>query len=219
VPVALAYPIPFAPTRAFPSFFMGQPRFSLGQGYNRFTHTAMHSLLWSGMSAPRTNAWRKKLGLKPWRSYAEQRAYAKKLGTPSLYGFSAPVIPQPADWDELQHITGYWFLASRVTWQPAPELVQFLESGPPPVYAGYGSINVGDAEQKTRLIVRALVLSGQRGVLLTGWGGLTRLPAPPNILFMENVPHDWLFARMAAVMHHGRGFAGRRAEHHHALCG
>lgn len=203
VPVALAYPVPFAPTRAFPSFFMGLPRVSLGGRYNYFTHTAMHSLLWSGMSAPLTNAWRKKLGLKPWRSYAEQRAYAKKLRAPSLYGFSAHVIPHPKDWDELQHITGYWFLETPTTWQPAPELVQFLESGPPPVYAGYGSINVGDSEQKTRLIMRALELSGQRGVLLTGWGGLTRLPAPPNILFVENVPHNWLFPRMAAVMHHG----------------
>ncbi|MGQ0602924.1 MAG: glycosyltransferase [Anaerolineales bacterium] len=203
VPVALAYPVPFAPTRAFPSFFMGQPRFSFGPGYNRLTHTLMHRLLWSGMSAPLTNAWRKKLGLKPWRSYAEQRAYAKRLGTPSLYGFSAHVLPRPDDWDELQHITGYWFLESPSAWQPSPELLQFLENGPLPVYIGYGSINVGDSESKTRLILRALELSGQRGVVLTGWGGLKRLPAPPTIFFVDNVPHDWLFPRMAAVAHHG----------------
>ena len=50
---------------------------------------------------------------------------------------------------------------------------------------------------------RALELSGQRGVLLTGWGGITRLSAPPNVFFADNIPHAWLFPRMAAVVHHG----------------
>ncbi len=203
VPVALAYVIPFAPTRAFPSFFLGPLRFSLGAGYNHFTHTAMHGVLWSSMGGPTTNNWRKKLGLKPWRSYPEQRAYAQKLGVPSLYGFSPHVIPKPSDWDELQHITGYWFLDAPAGWQPAAELTRFLESGPPPIYFGFGSINLGDGEAKTRVVLRALELSGQRGIILTGWGGLGRVSAPPNVLFVDNVPHDWLFPRMAAVMHHG----------------
>jgi UDP:flavonoid glycosyltransferase YjiC (YdhE family) len=62
---------------------------------------------------------------------------------------------------------------------------------------------VGDGEEKTRLVLRALEISGQRGIVLTGWGGLARLAAPPGVLFVDNVPHDWLFPRMAAVMHHG----------------
>jgi UDP:flavonoid glycosyltransferase YjiC (YdhE family) len=201
--MALAYPVPFAPTRAFPSFFLGLPRFSLGAGYNRLTHALMHRLLWSGMSGPMTNTLRKKLGLPAWRSYAEQRAYARQLGTPSLYGFSEQVIPKPADWDELQYITGYWFLDTPADWQPTSELLRFLESGPPPVYLGFGSINLGNSENKTRLILQALELSKQRGVVLTGWGGLSRLSAPPNIFFVDDVPHDWLFPRMVAVMHHG----------------
>jgi UDP:flavonoid glycosyltransferase YjiC (YdhE family) len=71
------------------------------------------------------------------------------------------------------------------------------------VYLGFGSISLGSPEKKTRLILRALELSGQRGLVLTGWGGLARLPASPGILFVDDVPHDWLFPRMAAVMHHG----------------
>jgi UDP:flavonoid glycosyltransferase YjiC (YdhE family) len=202
IPAAFSYVIPFAPTRAFPSFFLGK-QFSLGAGYNYLTHTLMHGVLWSGMGGPMMNRWRKKLGLPPWRSYAEQRAYARRLGVPSLYGFSPHVIPKPADWDEHQHVTGYWLLDALPDWQPPADLSRFLESGPPPVYAGFGSINVGDSESKTRLVLRALELSGQRGVLLTGWGGLIRLPASSNVLFVDNVAHAWLFPRMAAVMHHG----------------
>jgi len=203
IPAAFSYVIPFAPTRAFPSFFLGPLHFSLGEGYNHFTHTLMHRVLWSGMGGPMTNQWRKKLSLKPWHSYGEQRTYARQLGIPALYGFSQHVVPKPADWDEHQHITGYWFLDASADWQPAPDLLRFLESGPPPIYMGFGSINVGDSDNKTRLILRALELSGQRGVLLTGWGGLTQLTAPPNVLFVDNVSHAWLFPRMAAVMHHG----------------
>jgi UDP:flavonoid glycosyltransferase YjiC (YdhE family) len=209
LPAAFSYVIPFAPTRAFPSFFLGPLRFSLGAGYNHLTHTLMHRVLWSGMGGPMTNQWRKKLGLQPWRSYGEQRAYAQPLGIPSLYGFSQHVIPRPADWDVLQHITGYWFLDPPADWQPPLDVLRFLESGPPPVYVGFGSINVGDSDSKTRLVLRALEMSGQRAVLLTGWGGLTQLTAPPNVLFVDNAPHAWLFPRMAAVMHHGgAGTAG-----------
>jgi sterol 3beta-glucosyltransferase len=202
IPVALAYLIPFAPTRAFPSFFLSF-RSSLGSGYNHLTHTLMHQVLWRSVGGPMTNGWRKRLGLRPWRSYAEMLNYGRSLGTPVLYGFSPSVLPKPPDWDEYQHIAGYWLLEAQPDWQPSPELLRFLESGPPPVYVGYGSINVGDPEDKTRLVLRALELSGQRGVLLTGWGGLTSLPASPKVLFVDNVPHAWLFPRMAAVVHHG----------------
>lgn len=203
LPAALAYPVPFEPTREFPSFFLGKARFSLGAGYNRLTHAVMHLILWKSMTGPMSNALRKKLGLPTLRSFAEERAYARQLGIPSLYGLSAHVIPKPADWDGFQHITGYWFLDAPADWESDPELGHFLESGPPPVYLGFGSINLGDSEDKTRLVLRALELSGQRGVVLTGWGGLTRLPAPPHVFFVDEVPHSWLFPRMAAVIHHG----------------
>lgn len=202
MPAVFASPLPFAPTRAFPSFFLAL-RGSLGGGYNALTHTLMHRVMWSAMGAPVTNRLRKKLGLRPWRSYAELLASGRRLGTPWLYGFSAHVIPKPADWAEDQHITGYWFLDSPPGWRPPADLVRFLDSGPPPVYVGFGSMSHEDPARQTRLALRALELSGQRGVLLTGWGGITRHAAPTNVFFSDNVPHAWLFPRMAAVIHHG----------------
>ena len=205
IPAAFASPVPFAPTRAFPSFFLGPLRFSLGAGYNTLTHALMHRLLWTGMGGPMTNPLRKKLGLRAWRSYGELLAHGRSLGTPMLYGFSAHVLPKPADWDEYQRITGYWFLEAQPDWSPhaAMDLLRFLDSGPPPVYVGFGSMSQGNPEHQTRLTLRALELSGQRGVLATGWGGIARHAAPPNVLYVDDVPHAWLFPRMAAVIHHG----------------
>jgi sterol 3beta-glucosyltransferase len=82
-------------------------------------------------------------------------------------------------------------------------LLNFLDSGPPPIYIGFGSMSDDDPARTTRLVLRALELSGQRGLLLTGWGGLAADATSAQLFFVDNVPHAWLFPRMAAVVHHG----------------
>jgi len=73
------------------------------------------------------------------------------------------------------------------------------------VYVGFGSI--GDpalAVQTTELVIEALRRSGQRGILATGWSGMSKIDNLPEELFiLESAPHSWLFPRMAAVVHHG----------------
>jgi UDP:flavonoid glycosyltransferase YjiC (YdhE family) len=122
---------------------------------------------------------------------------------PLLYGYSPTVVPKPSDWDEHAHVTGYWFLDHAPDWQPPAGLVDFLESGSPPVYVGFGSLVSGGAEKASRVVLDALRQSGQRGVLATGWGGLGPSDLPGEVYATESVPHDWLFPRMAAVAHHG----------------
>ena len=54
-----------------------------------------------------------------------------------------------------------------------------------------------------RSVVHALALTGQRAVVLTGWGGLSAAELPREICAVDWVPFDWLFPRVAAVVHHG----------------
>ena len=54
-----------------------------------------------------------------------------------------------------------------------------------------------------QLAQEALELSGQRGILAAGWGGLGNANLPDEIFALDSVPHAWLFPRMAAVVHHG----------------
>jgi sterol 3beta-glucosyltransferase len=60
-----------------------------------------------------------------------------------------------------------------------------------------------DPAALTREVVRALALAGRRGVLLSGWGALAGVELPKTVFALEAAPHDWLFPRMAAVVHHG----------------
>ena len=57
--------------------------------------------------------------------------------------------------------------------------------------------------EPSRGVLEALAKSGQRGLLLTGWGGLRTELVPDNVLVVDSAPHSWLFPRMAAVVHHG----------------
>jgi UDP:flavonoid glycosyltransferase YjiC (YdhE family) len=42
-----------------------------------------------------------------------------------------------------------------------------------------------------------------RGILLSGWAGLSKDKLPEDVFLLESIPHDWLFPQMAAVVHHG----------------
>jgi UDP:flavonoid glycosyltransferase YjiC (YdhE family) len=102
-------------------------------------------------------------------------------------------------------MTGYWFLDDPPDWQPPARLVEFLDAGRPPVYVGFGSMAHRNPRQTTQLVQKALERSGQRGVLVTGWGGLADagLPRTADVFMLDSIPHAWLFPRMAAVVHHG----------------
>ncbi len=135
----------------------------------------------------------------PWRVYQSLDI----SDMPVIYGYSPHVIPKPADWDNHKHVTGYWFLKSSEKWQPPAELVRFLNDGPPPVYVGFGSMVDREANILTGLVVDALQQAGQRGILLGGWSELGTNDLPESILKVNEAPHDWLFPRVAAVVHHG----------------
>ncbi len=122
---------------------------------------------------------------------------------PMLYGFSSSVVPRPSDWGPEIEETGYWFLDRPSGWTPPKALEDFLDAGPKPICVGFGSMPSLDPERTTALFTRALERAGQRGLLLTGWGGLTRASLPDSVFALEGAPHDWLYPRVAAVVHHG----------------
>jgi sterol 3beta-glucosyltransferase len=197
-PVYLGSTGPKAPTRAFQQiWFPDLSRLPLGVGgYNLLTHRVAGRLL-RQFQAP--------LLAQPWRRAFDEPLLAKmpKRRLPTLYCYSTLVIPKPADWGADQHVTGYWFLDSKPDWQPPADLVDFIRSGPPPVCIGFGSMNCGRPDELTRIVVQALKRSGQRGILLTGWGGVRVASLPDDVFVAGMIPYAWLFPQAVAVVHHG----------------
>jgi len=200
VPSLFALLQPFSRTREFPSIAM--PALPLGGGYNWLTHLISEQLLWHMVRVP-FNRWRREtLGLKPVPLCGPFRWLYQKR-EPFIYGFSECVVPRPHDWPDWQYITGYWFLNGTDDWSPPAGLIDFLSSGPKPIYVGFGSMSGSTARELTDLAIEAVMLAKQRAVLLGGWAEAHERDLPDHIYAIESGPHDWLFPRMAAVVHHG----------------
>jgi UDP:flavonoid glycosyltransferase YjiC (YdhE family) len=108
-------------------------------------------------------------------------------------------------------VTGYWWPARPTEWEPPADLLDFLDAGPAPVFVGFGSMTGSPAtsatDRLTEVVAAAVARAGVRAVVQQGWAGLA--PLGDDILLVGEMPHDWLFPRVAAVVHHaGAGTTG-----------
>lgn len=147
------------------------------------------------------NAFRQRLGMEPMPYREYTRAYNRDV--PVIYGLSKHVITEPSDWHSNKFITGYWFYDAPSDWQASDELLAFLATGEKPVYLGFGSMSNKNPEETTQIMIDALKHSGKRGIIYSGWAGLNADNLSDDIFLLDGAPHDWLFPRMAGVVHHG----------------
>jgi sterol 3beta-glucosyltransferase len=189
----------FLPTSAFAAVAL--PDLPLGGVYRRVTHvlnTAMFRygarLLYRKVrtSAPDLP------DLAPWPFRNKGGA-----GTPILFAYSPHILPRPPDWPSFAHVTGYWQLPPRPGWAPPDALVRFLESGPPPVYFGPGSMRTENLMILLRIVVDSTRACGQRVILGVSSDLLGMELSGADIFAMEGIPHAWLFPRMRYILHHG----------------
>ncbi|MGX6603833.1 glycosyltransferase [Micromonosporaceae bacterium Da 78-11] len=239
VPWAGVFPQPIHPTREFGSVLVGGRSFG---PWGNLALGHLVALSARPLYAGPVRDLRRRLGL-PAASMRTLQA-AQELRHPTFHGFSTAVVPRPADWPAALRITGYWWPARPAGWQPPPALTDFLAAGPPPVFIGFGSMAPGHGERLAALVLDAVRRAGVRAILQAGWSGLSTGSAHDDglstgsarndglstgsarndglstgsarddVLSIGELPHDWLFPRTAAVVHHagaGTTAAGLRA--------
>lgn len=201
VPSFVAALQPATRTRAFPAMPLAS-KWSPGGTYNLMTHALFEEAVWQALRSI-INRWRREsLGLEPLPLRGPFRVMMERR-TPVLYGFSPLVVPKPTDWPDSNHLTGYWFLDRPGAWEPPQDVIEFLEAGPPPVYLGFSSMMPRDPRASMDLLIRALRKTGQRGIVGTGWMTHGVRDFPEDVLVLDEIPHDWLFPRVSAVVSHG----------------
>ena len=188
-------------TATYPAMAIPQ-QWRLGQPLNKMSHTLLDQMMWQGFRGL-INRWRKREHIKPFPFFHTPWYEQNGQTIPAIYCYSQHVLPQPLDWPDLRQVSGYWFLDRNDDWQPPADIVRFIGAGAPPVYIGFGSMAGRNPEQTTQLVCKALEISGQRGILASGWGALKEQIMPENVFVLQSIPHDWLFPQMAAVVHHG----------------
>jgi sterol 3beta-glucosyltransferase len=169
--------------------------------YNRLTGLAGRLLLWK-MYEPHVNRLRRELLAMP--PLTSNEFYESILREDDiLFAYSQVVAPKPEDWPNNAQITGYWILEESARWTPPDALEAFLEAGEAPVYIGFGSMNSSDPRAVAMTVLEALKRTGQRAIISSGWGGLEADDLPKTVFAVEGAPHEWLFPRMSAIVHHG----------------
>ncbi|MEL6771488.1 MAG: glycosyltransferase [Bacteroidota bacterium] len=208
----------FGPTSDFPVLgIAAPPRWTgpLHRSYNRGTYRLTHRLA----------DWGTRRYLRDWHQehhLPQGPALARPDGSPLplLQAFSPHVVP--ATYPSHVATTGFWHLA-QPDWSPPDDLAAFLDAGPPPVYVGFGSMKGKRGADRARAVIEAVALAGVRAVLALGWGSLdlAEVTLPDTCFVLRGAPHDWLFPRMAAVVHHGGAgttAAGLRAGRPTVVC-
>ena len=201
IPALGAHLQPTEPSAAYPPVIMNSAR-SLGAWGNKIIgqRAAAGPAPYDAPSA----RLRKELGLgKQSRAAGERRR--RKANATILHGISPSVLPRPADWHPGLVMAGYWWPAMKPDWQPPTDLLDFLADGTPPVFVGFGS----SAQIDPAFILEATRRAGVRAVVQGVEGALG-----DDAIAVGSIPHEWLFPRMAAVVHHagaGTTAAGFRA--------
>jgi sterol 3beta-glucosyltransferase len=163
---------------------------------------ALRQLAWLG-ARPWLNRVRRDALGRPRLPLREPIGTLEAAGELVLYPFSPAVFPRPEGWGAATEVTGYWFLNQAVDPEPSDELRAFLDAGPAPIYVGFGIQIDHDPRATTETILKTLRRAGLRGVLQRPRESLAGAALSDDVLAVGGVPHDWLFERCAAVVHHG----------------
>ncbi|KAJ3277773.1 hypothetical protein HK104_002983 [Borealophlyctis nickersoniae] len=208
IPLHIYFTMPWSATKAFP-----HPLTTVDYGkaisrrarqkINLFTYTINESLQWTGLGDLINKFRSETLGL-PTLSSTVATSMMADYKVPHCYCWSPNLIPKPADWGSHIDIAGFFFLDLASDYTPPADLTAFLEAGEPPVYIGFGSIVVNDPDGMTDIVFGAIKGAGVRAIVSKGWGGIgAHGTVPDNVYLIGNCPHDWLFPRCSAVVHHG----------------
>ncbi|EYU17976.1 hypothetical protein ABFS82_14G210200 [Erythranthe guttata] len=198
IPVHIFFTMPWTPTSEFahPLSRVKQPA-----GY-RLSYQIVDSLIWLGIRDMINDLRKKKLKLRPVTYLSGSQG--SELNIPHGYIWSPHLVPKPKDWGPKVDVVGFCFLDLATNYEPPEPLLNWLKAGPKPIYIGFGSLPVQEPQKMTQIIVDALEITKQRGIINKGWGGLGDLAEEKeSVYLLDNCPHDWLFLQCSAVVHHG----------------
>jgi len=175
----------------FPAFkTQGLPRW-----YNRMTWWIRRNIDRVGLTRM-LNKRRRNLGLKPVKD-----AWVNVLGPHVITASDKEIVNVPEDLVIHATQTGYLHLHQEKG-HDSP-LERFLDSGPPPLYAGFGSMPKPDQARNVATIVKAARIARQRVVIAKFWDEPSEFGDAEDVFFIKGYPHLDLFPRMSAVIHHG----------------
>lgn len=121
------------------------------------------------------------------------------------YNVSPALFAQPKYWPGHVRVVGFIERDKTAAWSPPAELTDFLDAREKVLFLTFGSMTNSDPAANTTLFLQALSDCGIPAVINTAGGAF----AEPehrhgaDVLFVDEVPYDWVLPRVGAVVHHG----------------
>lgn len=220
VPMVLG---PTLPTREYPLWALSS-LICCFSCLNKWTYSVAFTALWSSESKF-INPWRERMGLPPITHKDGIVSLMNVYRPPVLIACSeiicGPLGRVPADYPPYAHVSGFIFVPSTGDAGIDPSLLDFMNkdplninpsaSGRPIIYLGFGSMPAPNPEELVRMAIQVCNLCRCRAVMVAGWsdlsGGvcgelLAEAASTSTIFVTKAVPHDWLFPKMACIVHH-----------------
>lgn len=150
------------------------------------------------------------LGIKMWKKPIldiQQRVGLKpnfiRPALPAIYGISQHVLAKPEDYPSNSYFTGFWTQETEGALDQG--LLQFLQSGEPPLLITFGSMPFESKVSLSALIKTLIASSGIRILVIKGWGlsDTSAIETSANVKVIESAPYDLLLPLVKAVVHHG----------------
>ena len=153
---------------------------------------------------PIINEFRGKHGLAPCRDVLTQSCVSHDL---NLIGASPAMFPRPPEWEARHQICGFFNMPNlHNEGEVSVDLEQFLDQGKAPVYFTLGSMLAPLEEVQLpvlRLFTEAAKLAGCRAIIQGSLYQQCGFHSTPEIFYTSYAPHNRVFPRCAAIVHHG----------------
>jgi len=188
----------YTPTGDYPEITLSDLKIP---SLNYLTHIAVQRIIW-WLSLYGFRRIRRKAGLPRRKLYFPFDENPLHPPMPILCAWSPSLLPPSKDWNSNVHVIGSLRFDRIDSYQPPASLQEFLSAGAPPVCVTFGSMVIRNAEKIDRMVREALMKTGQRGIILSGWGKINGASSA-ELLYLDAVPHDWLLPRCNMVIHHG----------------
>jgi UDP:flavonoid glycosyltransferase YjiC (YdhE family) len=202
VPLHMIFTMPWTATTAFPHPFARIDPGAYRPIENFFSYGIVDLLVWAGIGDLVDDFRTKTLNLSP-ITLVDGASLLDDHEVPFTYLWPASLVPKPKEWGPHIDLANFIEYEQAHTYQPPQSLLDFLAAGEAPIYVGFGSVVAEDPAALTRTIFTALDKANARGIVSRGWAHLGNAARSPNVYVIDDVPHDWLFARCRAVCHHG----------------
>lgn len=193
----LVLPVPFM------HYVAGHPHIIFHKNYGEFINKLTYKL--ANFSLVKSVSYAQKWLINKSKKASSKKILAALSENKVIYTISPTLFPRPDYWKANLKVLGFHERNKTMSWSPSAVLEDFLLLHPKILLVTFGSMINSNPEKNTETILKILERNQIPAIISTCEGGIVKPEGfdNPHIHFVKNIPYDWIFPKMYAVVHHG----------------